>query len=110
AVRGTLGQDLAEIDAIARSVIDFASLQYTEEDEEMIDIWSLVASLADGYPAVAFDHAGSEPRGLVCRARSTALRRCIANLLDNAVAYGGTAEVSLAAEGTLVVLTIADDG
>ncbi len=109
AVRDPLMNALGEIDAIAGSVIDFARMQYGEEEPEPVDMWSLVAALADGYPQIAFDPPETA-RGLVCRARPTALRRCIDNLFGNAVAYGGSASVSLSLEGGTIVLVVADSG
>lgn len=109
-VRDALSHDLGEIDAIARSVIDFATMQFSEEEPELIDLWSLVATLADGYPAVRFAGSEDQPEALTCRARPTGLRRCIANLFDNAVNYGERATVSLVSLEGRALLTIVDEG
>jgi signal transduction histidine kinase len=39
-----------------------------------------------------------------------ALRRCVTNLVDNAVAYGERARLTLAGDAQDIVLTIDDDG
>ena len=41
-MREALAQDLADIESIASSVIDFATFEVTEEKSERIDFWSLV--------------------------------------------------------------------
>jgi signal transduction histidine kinase len=42
--------------------------------------------------------------------RPLALKRCIGNLIDNALRYGGGADVQVCDSGQAVTLTVADDG
>jgi signal transduction histidine kinase len=109
-VRQALANDLGDIEAIARSVVDFATHEIREEKAERIDFWSLVDSVADAYPQVTFANDGAASRGLVCTGRPVALRRCVTNLVDNAVAYGERARLTLVGEAADIVLTIEDDG
>lgn len=109
-VRQSLMQDLSDIEAISRSVIDFATYEIAEEEPEKIDFWSLVDSVADNYPQVDLAKNGQTPRSLICIGRPIALRRCVTNLLDNAVTYGGKAHVSLAQSGHDILLVIRDEG
>ncbi|PAQ02743.1 ATP-binding protein [Mesorhizobium mediterraneum] len=110
AVRAALAHDLADIEAIASSVIDFATFEVTEEKSERIDFWSLVESVADGYEEVSFDNDDTRSRGLICLARPVALRRCVTNLVQNAVTYGRTAHLSLHRSGKTITLAIRDEG
>ncbi|MDA4808350.1 ATP-binding protein, partial [Enterobacter hormaechei] len=75
-----------------------------------IDFWSLVDSIVDNYPQVTFEKKGIGSRKLVCTGRPIALRRCVTNLIDNAVAYGERADVSLKLAGNEIVLLIKDHG
>ncbi len=50
------------------------------------------------------------PARLVYEGRATALKRAFANLMGNAVTYGGAAVVRLGDEGGRVVITIEDSG
>ncbi len=109
-LRQSLTHDLNDIDVIARSVIDFATYEIVDEEQEKIDFWSLVDSVADNYPQVSFDKPSHESRGLICIGRPIALRRCVTNLVDNAVSYGGKAHISLAQNGSNILLTIRDEG
>ncbi len=109
-VRGALAGDLADIDQIARSVIDFATFEMTEEKPERIDLWSLASSIADDYDTVSFERGGAPIRGMVCQARPIALRRCITNLVNNAVLYGKKVHLDLRSEGAALALTIRDEG
>ena len=93
--REALAHDLADIESIASSVIDFATFEVTEEKSERIDFWSLVESIADGFEDVSFDDDDTRSRGLICMARPVALKRCVTNLVQNAVTYGKKAHLSL---------------
>ncbi|RWX63702.1 HAMP domain-containing protein [Mesorhizobium sp. M4B.F.Ca.ET.089.01.1.1] len=108
--REALAHDLADIESIASSVIDFAKFEVTEEKAERIDFWSLVESIADGFEEVSFDHDGTRPRGLICIARPVALKRCVTNLVQNAVTYGKKAHLSLERSEHTVTLAIRDEG
>jgi signal transduction histidine kinase len=109
-LRQSLMQDLNDIEAISRSVIDFATYEVVDEEQEKIDFWSLVDSIVDNYPQVTFEKKGIGSRKLVCTGRPIALRRCVTNLIDNAVAYGERADVSLKLAGNEIVLVIKDHG
>ncbi|WP_292184685.1 ATP-binding protein, partial [Mesorhizobium sp.] len=109
AVREALAHDLADVESIASSVIDFATFEVTEEKNERIDFWSLVESIADGYEDVSFDD-NTRSRGLICMARPVALKRCVTNLVQNAVTYGKKAHLSLSRSENMILLTIRDEG
>jgi signal transduction histidine kinase len=109
-LRQSLTHDLNDIEAISRSVIDFATYEIVDEEQEKIDFWSLVDSVTDNYPQVSFDKPARSSRRLICMGRPIALRRCVTNLVDNAVTYGGKAHISLAPSGGDILLTIHDEG
>jgi signal transduction histidine kinase len=108
--RKALMDDLGDIEAIARSVVDFATHEVKDETPERIDFWSLVDSVADAYPQVRFADGSANARGLICVGRPVALRRCVTNLVDNAVTYGERASISLSGHEKEIVLAIEDDG
>ncbi|UCI09325.1 ATP-binding protein [Mesorhizobium sp. B1-1-8] len=108
--REALARDLADIESIASSVIDFAKFEVTEEKDERIDFWSLVESVADGFDDVSFEDDATRSRGLVCIARPVALRRCITNLIQNAVTYGKKAHIAVRRSGDMITLSIRDEG
>ncbi|MBZ9678407.1 ATP-binding protein [Mesorhizobium sp. ES1-1] len=109
AVREALAHDLADVESIASSVIDFATFEVTEEKSERIDFWSLVESIADAYPHVSFDE-DTRSRGLICMARPVALKRCVTNLVQNAVTYGKKAHLSVTRSDRTITLAIRDEG
>lgn len=108
--RETLAHDLADIDQIARSVIDFATFEIADEKTERVDLWSLISTIADGYPTVSFEREAADMHGIICEARPVALRRCITNLINNAVIYGKRVHLDLRQEDRRIRLTIRDEG
>ena len=80
---------------------------------ELVDLEELVASEADdrrslGAP-VTFERRPTGEGALVLADRLS-LRRILANLVDNALAYGHVARLGLTVDGTSVRLTVDDDG
>jgi signal transduction histidine kinase len=108
-LRTALMHNLADIEAISSSVLDFATPNGNEGELERIDFWSLVDSITDDNPNVVFDQP-RPARGLVCLGHIVPLRRCVTNLVENAVKYGGTARLGLSQTDSNIVLTIDDDG
>jgi len=101
--------DLAEIEAIIQSVVDFANHELHKEADERFDMVSLVETLCDEFPDVRMEHAGA-PARIVCTGRPVALKRCLANLIDNAVKYGKSAKVSVVQGAGGVDVVIEDEG
>ncbi|MFY8093623.1 MAG: ATP-binding protein [Niveispirillum sp.] len=96
-----------------RSTVE-ATLSFTRDElgEEAVraDLSTLVESVCDdfadtGHP-VSFSAADRLP--LICRTGS--MRRAIRNLIENALAYGGSARVSMRNDGTEAMIIVADDG
>ncbi len=110
ALRDRLIADLAATQALVREGLELARIEHVTEDWAVIDIDALLAALAeDGVDAgQAVDFTGG--CGRTVRGRPNALRRCLVNLIDNAVKHGRRAEVSCAADATRVILTIRDHG
>ena len=102
--------DLDEMTTMLDSTLSFARDDAASEERTKVDIASLLQSLCDdladaGQPVA---YAGPDRLTLVCR--PVALRRAFANLIDNAVTYGGEASVTLAKRADELVVEIADRG
>ncbi|WP_032450567.1 sensor histidine kinase, partial [Brucella pinnipedialis] len=94
----------------SRSVIDFATSELAHEKAERLDLWSLLLSVADKYPQVSLDEKGSDYRDAICLCQPISIQRCITNLIDNALAYGGKVRLSLHRDGDDLLLRIKDNG
>jgi signal transduction histidine kinase len=108
--RARMLADLDDIETMTRSVLAFASGSADPEARESIDLISLLESLCDDMPGVTLDLDAALPPRLKCVAQPVALRRAIANLIENAVKYGGQARVSAAVGATAASIIIDDDG
>jgi signal transduction histidine kinase len=94
ALRSRLIDDLDRMQALVRQGLDFSRGNQAEEPFVLLVLDSLLESVvhdaAEGGCAVALvEHSGYD-----VEARPQALQRCLANLLENAINHGGSAEVS----------------
>ena len=97
-----------EMQAMVEATLEFARGVAKTEPAATAD---LAAMLGDLVNDVGGDRAALFPSPPVpATVRPHALNRALRNLIDNAVRYGGTAEVSLTQEPGCTVITIADKG
>ena len=102
--------DLAATQALVKEGLDLARSEPSQEPFARLALDSLLRSIADdeadaGRPVVFT--SGCDCDVMV---RPKALRRCVANLIENAVVHGGNARISALAQGDKVHLIIEDDG
>lgn len=107
--------DLDEMERMIAATLAFARDDAAAEPASPIDLAALCRTVADeaadAEPDKAERIAYAGPDRLVVRARPVALKRAVANLVGNALAYGGAARLVLAPpDGGLVRLTVEDDG
>lgn len=109
-LRERLVGDLSAMQDLIREGLDLARSAEASEARVPLDLDSLLESLVED----AFD-AGAEIEfdqrcGAVLKLRPLAMRRVFANLIDNALKYGGAAKVSARREHDEVVVTIRNPG
>ena len=101
---------LEEMEAMIASTLTFARDDALAEAPRPVDLAALVESLcddlADAGKPVSF--AATEKIAVTCR--PAALKRAVANLIENAVKYGGAARVSVGADAGEVRIVVEDDG
>ena len=91
--RQKLVKDLDEMEAMIGATLAFAREEGNPEPRQQIDLRALVKEAGGHQPAMRLGIAGQGPWEIV--AQPLALKRAIANLVDNAVKYGGEAVVNL---------------
>ncbi|MDA8252720.1 MAG: ATP-binding protein [Rhodospirillales bacterium] len=103
---------IASMNEMIEATLAFARDDAMVEPLRRIDLTALaaavVADLADAGMAVAMAMAPAAPVAVACQ--PAALRRALVNLLDNAVKYGGSADVAVASDQHTVTVTIDDHG
>lgn len=102
--------DIAEMEHMIGETLAFARADALDTPAQRFDLAALTQSLVDERTDMGADARYEGPTSLVIEGRAGALKRAIANLIDNAIAYGGRADVKLAARPDALDVTIADDG
>lgn len=109
-LRAQLVRDLAAMQALIREGLDLARSSDSSEPVVTLDLDSMLESLVDDEAGAGRDAVFVRGCGCDIEVRAQALRRVLANLIDNAIAYGGKAEVSADRQGDDVVIRIRDHG
>lgn len=86
--------DLAEMETMIGATLAFAREEGNPEPRRILDLRALVKEAGEHQPAMRLSVAGPGPWEI--HAQPLALKRAIANLIDNAVKYGDEAVVTLA--------------
>ena len=109
-LRRRLLDDWRAMEAIVDQGLELARASDAQETLVRLDVDSLIASLVDDAAEtgadVVFDHAAG--KDIVCRPQM--LRRCVQNLLDNAIKHGGDARLSTIATGQELLIEVRDHG
>lgn len=109
-LRARFGKDLDEMESMVLTTLDFMRGIETGEQFQPIDVMALLESLqADyeetGHPVRIQGHATSTFVG-----KPRALKRCLNNLIENAVKYGKNATIIVQDEEAQLVLKVEDEG
>lgn len=107
-------RDIREMNAMISSTLNHLRGVADPEPFVSLDLVSLLNSVADdqlasGHPVRIFDADPPLPCATL-RTQASALRRCISNLVDNAVRYGGSAEIRYKDSTDHVCIEIRDHG
>ncbi|SMH55371.1 ATP-binding protein [Azospirillum agricola] len=90
--------DLDEMEAMIAATMAFARDDAKREPRGRLDLADLLQSLCDDRVDSGHDAVYDGPAHAVAEGRPVALRRAFANLMDNAIAYGGGFTVRLEPE------------
>lgn len=114
-LRSKMLTDLDELETMVTATLAFGRDVAADEPVAPVDLPELVRTvldeLADAYPEGAEALSFDGPAHLTVRVRSLAMKRALANLVRNALLYGGGARVRLEKpQGGLLRLQIEDNG
>ena len=110
-IKAKFTKDLDELQQMVGSTLDYMrGLAEGGEAVQPIDVTALISSLKEeaeeaGHTITLSGDARSPVMG-----RAQALKRCLQNLIDNALAYGRRADITLRDEGGALSIAISDDG
>lgn len=99
-----------EMQAMVESTLTFARGEAAGEASQTIDMGDLAESIArEITEAGGRAETTADPAALV-RARPTAIRRALRNIVENAVRYGGSAEIRVDRSTGTVEIAVSDHG
>jgi signal transduction histidine kinase len=102
--------DLDEMTAMIESTLAFASDEAQREPRMLVDLGALLESVCENAGDAGGAVSVEARHGIDVTCRPTAISRLIANLIDNAVKYGGSARATLERAVDRVIVTIEDNG
>jgi signal transduction histidine kinase len=109
-VRAKLAKDLDEMEAMVGATLDFLRGQESGEPTRPVDVMALLeslqADLRETGGRMEIEGATTKP----FPGAPQALKRCLANLVENAVKYGRSARISVDDNDARLVIRIRDDG
>ena len=109
-LRKNFTRNLDEMQAIATETLDFLRADDAHEPLQPVDVCALLEMIRDDAAEL-----GQEIEIETCQlqpypARPLALKRCIGNLVNNAIQYGGNVRVSPCETEETLMITITDSG
>jgi signal transduction histidine kinase len=110
AVREKFDRDLAEMEQMVTQTLEFMRDATDTEPVQRVELTALLESLQADYEDMGKEVriAGRLSRPLA--ARPIALRRCLTNLVDNAIRYGVRATIEVGEDPGRVTLRVLDEG
>lgn len=101
---------IGEMDAMIESTLAFARDEMLSEPRRRTDLSALVASIVDDMADAGMNvlMAPADPLPVECQ--PGAIKRVVSNLIDNAVKYGGRADVSIVHAPDFTEIAVEDAG
>jgi hypothetical protein len=103
-------RDLEEMEAMVESTLAYLRGEDETEPSRPTDIASILATLVDAATDAGRQASLSGERHVVAMVHGLGIKRALANLIDNALSYGGCARVNLERIPNHIRITIDDDG
>ena len=107
-------RDITEMNTMITATLDHLRGVASGEPMVLLDVGSLLSSLIDdyqswGHPVTLVEPDPTSPMAPLLT-QAQALRRCISNIVDNAVRYGGSARVRCFEEAGQLCIEVSDPG
>ena len=109
ATRDKLREDIAEMAAMLNATLNYLRDEASTEPWQLLDVTALLESMVED-AVEAGEAVAMAGHAKPLLTRPVALRRCLSNLLQNALRYGHSARISLADTAALLTIEIRDAG
>ena len=102
-----LAEDINEMEKMLNEYLQFTSSSYIEKNE-MFNLSELIDQVVNKYNNKNIEN-DLIPRVYI-NGRKNLINRCLNNIIDNALKYGGTVKIKLSKKNKNLFITIDDDG
>lgn len=110
AVRSKFVRDLDEMEAMAGSALEVFRSLGAEPRRQPLDVGALVESMCEDWVGAGRDVETQGRSAIPYNADPGSLRRCLDNLVENALRYGGRARISIEDDQEALRIVVRDDG
>ncbi len=109
-LRSKLEADIDQMEAMVASTLSFVRDAATTRDRRKLELASLVETVMDDAALTGAHAAVERADRVIVDGDPVALKRLVANLVDNALKYGVSARARVFSERDMAVIEIDDDG
>ena len=109
-LREKMEADIDHMEAMVSSTLSFVRDAALPRDRRMLEMASLVETVMDEAALTGADAAVRRAERVVVDGDPLALKRLVANLVDNALKYGERARARVFSEDGMAVILVEDDG
>jgi signal transduction histidine kinase len=109
-LQARLVEDLSAVQTMIKDGLDLARSINSEEPMQRTDFDSILDSVCADAAEAGQDVTLSGLTGVSLAVQPNAMRRCLTNLIDNAVKYGGYARVTVNRDKNKVIVQVRDGG
>ena len=102
--------ELAQMESMLHGAYDVARSSSNDEPQQQVDLASVVQALCNAASDAGRTARYRGPDRILLNCQYAAIRRALANLIDNAVDYGDEADVELSEDDETVRIVIGDRG
>ena len=108
--RAKMADTIDEMNGTLDDILSLARLGRPSEPLTEVDVAALVDAVVEDFRDLGRPVTYAEAPRLPMHLRPSLIRRAVRNLIENAVKYGGSAEVSLTATASAALIVVADNG
>lgn len=108
--RAAMLRDIGQLQTMIDAALQFLRGQSSMEARELTDIGALVTTICDEFAETGMALSCDADLDAACLCQPLSVRRAVVNLIENARTYGETVHVRVFAQGSEVIIDVADDG
>ena len=110
ALRAAIADDLGDMERMIDQTLAYLRGERTGETMQQVDVVAILATVCGDLSDAGASVVLGGSRSVALEGRRVSLKRAFGNIIENAVKYGGAAEVSVVETADAATVTIADRG